>query len=83
MKQPQLRPLAAAIQRLFVETTKHRVQSNRKPTLPLSTGPRSERITLGGIVPLGAVIAGMAFGYGDAFAQSAQSAAGEITLPSV
>ncbi len=89
MKQPQLRPLASAIQRLFVEATKHRVQSNRKPTLSLSTGPRSERITLGGIVPLGAVIAGMAFGYGDAFAQTtqstqpAQSPAGEVTLPGV
>ncbi len=94
MKQPQLRPLAVAMQRLFIEATRNRKTSFRKRFQSSASAPlRTERITLGGIVPLGAAVAGLAFGYDDAFAQSVQPTqptqpanqqpAGEITLPSV
>ena len=90
MQQPQLRPLAAAIQKLFIDAAKKTVSQRR----PSSTSVlwQTPRITLGGLLPLGAAIAGMAFGNGDTFAQttqstqpspSAQAPAGEVTLPSV
>jgi outer membrane receptor for monomeric catechols len=86
VKQPQLRPLAAAIQRLFIASTKFRNPEK-------STSPRTGRITLGGLAPLGAAFAGMALAHADALAQptepqqppaqAAKPSAAEVTLPGV
>lgn len=92
MKQPQLRPLAAAIQKLFIDPAKKAVPQCRPPPKSVSVLWHTPRITLGGLLPLGAAIAGLAFGHSDGFAQtpqpaqpspSAQAPAGEVTLPSV
>lgn len=85
MKQPQLRPLAAAIQRVLLDAAKTRVRSKRTPAQSAPSSS-SRRLVLGGLLPLGAAIAGMAFTQGDACAQTAPTIkppAGEVTLPNV
>lgn len=66
MKQPQLRPLAAALQRLLNDTSARPAAGAVVPRACATT-----RITLGGMLPLGAMIAGMAFGSGETQAQTA------------
>jgi catecholate siderophore receptor len=81
VKQPQLRPLAAAIERVFLGATKMCTLTHKKPSKPASS--HNERISLGELLPLGAVIAGMVLTTGNASAQSSRAPAAEVTLPNI
>jgi catecholate siderophore receptor len=76
VKQINTRPLADAVKAVLADLAITGVKRCAAP-------PRLERATIGGLLPLGAVVAGMAWMPTDTNAQSAQQPQSEITLPGV